>query len=166
MGMSIEQGYTPGALGRVVELHGTYYGLQWGFGVFFEAKVAVEMAAFLNRFDEGRDGLWTAMDSGRVEGAIVLDGLHGRDQGAHLRWFIVSDASRGTGVGGRLIRSAMTFCRARGYQRVYLWTFQGLDAARHLYEKEGFTLVESRSGKQWGVEVLEQRFECWLSAVG
>jgi hypothetical protein len=32
-------------------------------------------------------------------------------------------------------------------------------AARHLYEKTGFRLVEQRRGSQWGVEVNEQRFE-------
>jgi hypothetical protein len=38
-------------------------------------------------------------------------------------------------------------------------TIEGLEAARHLYEKYGFHLVEERSGEQWGRRVLEQRFE-------
>jgi len=50
-------------------------------------------------------------------------------------------------------------CRARQYDRVYLDTFEGLVAARHLYEKFGFRLVHERSGTQWGAEVVEQRFE-------
>jgi hypothetical protein len=37
-------------------------------------------------------------------------------------------------------------------------SFEGLGAARHLYEKRGFRLVEQRRGKQWGTEVNEQRF--------
>jgi RimJ/RimL family protein N-acetyltransferase len=53
----------------------------------------------------------------------------------------------------------MDFCRARGYDRVYLWTFEGLDAARHLYEKAGFRLAQQQRGRQWGTEVNEQRFE-------
>jgi hypothetical protein len=28
-----------GAIGRVTELHAAYYAREWGFGVFFEAKV-------------------------------------------------------------------------------------------------------------------------------
>jgi hypothetical protein len=42
---------------------------------------------------------------------------------------------------------------------VYLWTFEGLDAARHLYEKSGFRLALQKRGAQWGAEVNEQRFE-------
>jgi GNAT superfamily N-acetyltransferase len=57
---------------------------------------------------------------------------------------------------------AIDFCRERRYKKVYLWTFAGLDAARHLYEKCGFELVEQSAGNQWGTEVEEQRFELTL----
>jgi len=45
---------------------------------------------------------------------------------------------------------------------VYLWTFKGLNAAKHLYEKNGFKLVKQFKGMQWGTEVNEQRFELSL----
>jgi hypothetical protein len=38
-------GYIPGAIGRVAELHGTYYYKHWGFHLFFESKVAIELSA-------------------------------------------------------------------------------------------------------------------------
>jgi hypothetical protein len=38
-------------------------------------------------------------------------------------------------------------------------------AARHLYEKEGFKLVEEHRGTQWGTAVNEQRFKCCLSGL-
>jgi hypothetical protein len=58
--MQIEIGeYRPGAIGRVTEMHAAYYHRTWGFGLFFEAKVATELAEFLGRFDGG------ATDSGR-----------------------------------------------------------------------------------------------------
>ncbi len=66
---------------------------------------------------------------------------------------------RGTGVGNALLAAAVGFCRARRYDRVHLWTFEGLDAARHLYEKFGFRLVHEQRGTQWGSGVTEQRFE-------
>lgn len=160
--IEITRGYTPGTLGRVAELHGTYYHNHWGFGLFFEAKVAVELSDFLKRYDENRDGFWTARVGGRVEGAITIDGVGADDHGAHLRWFIVSDALRGKGVGARLIDTAMDFCRNKRYPRIYLWTFEGLHAARHLYEKAGFRLIEAHQGRQWGTQVTEQRFECRL----
>ena len=78
---------------------------------------------------------------------------------AHLRWFITSDQTRGSGTGTALLNAALTFCRAQSYARVYLWTFEGLHAARHLYEKAGFHLVHQQRGIQWGTEVNEQRFE-------
>lgn len=161
--IEIARGYVPGAIGRVVELHGTYYHQQWGFGPFFEAKVATELAEFLGRYDESRDGFWITSLEGRVEGSITIDGLHAENEGAHLRWFIMSDVLRGRGVGNRLITSAIDFCRSKDYKRVYLWTFEGLNAARHLYEKAGFTLIEQRRGIQWGTAVNEQRFELRLA---
>jgi GNAT superfamily N-acetyltransferase len=162
MGLEIVKGFVPGVLGRVVELHGTYYARDWGFGLFFEAKMAADMAALANRYDDRRDGLWTVSLAGRVEGAIAIDGLNGATDAAVLRWYIVSDALRGKGCGRRLLATAVVFCRERRYPRVTLWTFAGLDAARHLYEQEGFRLVEERRGSQWGTEVTEQRFETRL----
>ena len=157
--VEIHRGFVPGTIGSVTEMHGTYYHAHWGFGSFFESKVAGEMAEFIGRYDEKRDGLWIALRNKRVEGSIVIDGIHAREEGAHLRWFIVSDAFRGRGIGGRLIRRALEFCRQKAYERVYLWTFEGLHPARHLYEKSGFQLTEEHPGTQWGREVLEQRFE-------
>ena len=160
--VEIISGYVPGSIGRVAELHGTYYHDNWEFGLFFEAKVATDLSEFLSRFDKMRDGFWTAVMNGRVEGHITIDGIHAVDEGAHLRYFIVSDALRGKGIGSRLINTAMDFCRQAGHKRVYLWTFEGLYPARHLYEKAGFALVEQRVGSQWGTRVNEQRFELLL----
>jgi GNAT superfamily N-acetyltransferase len=161
--VEIESGYVPGSIGRVAELHGIYYHNHWHFGLFFESKVAVELSEFLKRFDGRRDGFWTVSMNGRVQGAIAIDGIHAQQKGAHLRWFIVSDALRGKGAGNRLLDTAVEFCRRRGYHKIYLWTFGGLGAARHLYKKAGFRLVEAHTGTQWGTQVNEQRFEYVLT---
>jgi GNAT superfamily N-acetyltransferase len=158
--IDIVAGYVPGAIGRVAELHGTYYHRHWNFGLFFEAKVATELSEFLKRFDARRDGFWTAVAQGRIEGAIAIDGIHGESKGAHLRWFIMSDAYRGKGTGNRLIDAAIRFCRNQGYPKIHLWTFEGLLPAKHLYEKAGFKLVQAHKGTMWGTEVNEQLFEC------
>ncbi len=161
--VEIVNGYSAGAIGRVVELHGAYYHTHWGFGAFFEAKIARELAEFFGRYNSRRDAFWTAAVSGRIEGTITIDGAQAHDEGAHLRWFIVSDALRGKGVGKRLIHAAVEFCRRNQHPCVYLWTFEGLQAARHLYEMAGFQLVEQHRGTQWGTEVIEQRFELSLT---
>ena len=150
--------YIPGAIGRIAELHAIYYSREWGFGKFFEAKVATELAEFVSRLDPSRDGLWTVSLENRVQGAIAIDGIKAETDGAHLRWFILSSVLTGQGFGNLLIDRAMTFCREKAYKKVYLWTFKGLNTARHLYEKHGFTLAEEFEGNQWGTTVIEQNF--------
>ncbi|UUX94380.1 N-acetyltransferase [Aquabacterium sp. J223] len=158
MPATLSEGYAPGCIGRIAALHASYYARASGFGVEFEAKVATELSRFCLRCVPGRDGLWLARET-EVEGSIVIDASHVEAEGAHLRWFITSDALRGQGVGRRLLAQAMDFCDARGYRKVFLWTFEGLDAARHLYEGHGFRLVDQREGTTWGRRVNEQRFE-------
>lgn len=158
----IVNGYVPGAVGRIVELHGAYYAAHWGFGAFFEARMARELAEFIDRFDQKRDGLWTAASEGRIAGSIAIAGSRTGDESAHLRWFLLDESSRGRGTGRRLLDEALAFCRRCGHRRVSLWTFAGLDAARRLYEHAGFVLAEEQRGTQWGAEVTEQRFELHL----
>lgn len=155
----ISMDYIPGAIGRMAELHGTYYHQNWGFGLFFEAKVATELSEFLSHLDGTRDGFWTFSKNGLIEGGITIDGTKVATEGAHLRWFILSPEVRGQGFGNRLMEEAISFCRKNGYGRIYLWTFEGLHPARHLYEKFGFKLVLQNEGTQWGTKVIEQKFE-------
>jgi GNAT superfamily N-acetyltransferase len=162
MDVIISSGYVPGAIGKITELHATYYSQKWNFGLYFESKVATGLSEFLNRFDANRDGFWLAKLDGEIVGSIVIDGIKADSDGAHLRWFIVSTELASQGIGGLLIREALEFCRKSGYPRVYLWTFQGLDPARHLYEKHGFRICKEHEDTQWGVTVLEQMFELRL----
>ena len=87
-----------------------------------------------------------------------IDGSRAEDEGAHLRWFITSDRLRSQGLGKQLLRHALDFCDRQGYRRVHLWTFAGLEAARHLYESHGFRLHHQSPGSQWGRLVQEQQF--------
>ena len=162
MNTAIVSNYLPGALGRITELHASFYHRHAGFGLHFESKVACELAEFLRRYDDKRDHLWLAVADGQIEGSIVIDGIHAHTKGAHLRWFILSERLRGSGMGNALVSLAVEFCRTRHYRDTYLWTFEGLHAARHLYEKNGFRLVAQQPGAQWGQLVNEQRFELSL----
>ncbi len=159
----IESGYKPGSIGRIAELHATYYHTHWRFGVYFEAKVATELSEFLQRYNESCDKLWVAIANDRIEGSVVIDGIHAKSEGAHLRWFIISESLRSMGVGRMLIRKAIDFCESKGHKRIYLWTFEGLNAARFLYEEAGFQLIKQQSGVQWGIKVNEQCFELILA---
>lgn len=134
------RGYQPGALGRIVEMHGAYYAANWDLGLYFEVKVATEFAAFLARFDPDHDGAWFAYAGETLVGGIFIDGSDAEGEGARLRWFILDPAYQGQGIGSRLVATALSFCDEKGFRRVYLTTFAGLQTARHLYEKHGFRL--------------------------
>ncbi len=158
---TVSEGWRAGAIGDVAGCHARYYAAAWGFGAYFEIKVASELAAFVDRYDPARDLLLTAYEADRFLGSIVIDGSdpelppgHG-----HLRWFIMSDEARGRGVGGALMARAMAFLEGAGFASCYLTTFAGLDAARRLYERHGFRLVSEQAAQSWGTEVREQRFE-------
>lgn len=161
MRWTITSGYTPGCIGRIAQLHAEYYHPLVGFGLPFESRVARELAQFCERFNPAQDGLWLVRDAATqtVHGSIAIDGSQAATRGAHLRWFITSNALRGQGLGRALLHQAMDFCQQQGYAHVYLSTFEGLHAARHLYEAAGFELTHQALGQQWGVQVNEQIFE-------
>jgi GNAT superfamily N-acetyltransferase len=156
----LHRGWRPGLLGDVVALHARYYAASWGFGPFFEAKVAGGMADFAARYDPARDLILSTDDGGRTTGSITVDGSDPAltDGLLHLRWFILDDATWGRGAGRALFDESLAFARASGRAGIYLWTFAGLDAARRLYDRAGFRLVEEHAGDTWGTRVTEQRF--------
>lgn len=151
-------GYTTTLLARVTEMHAVYYSINFEFGSIFERKVAAEMAEFLGRLNNPANLTLHAKLNGRIVGAVSIDGEDLGDGIAHLRWFIIDDAARGRGIGRTLIKHAMAHVDSYRYVQTQLWTFRGLDAARHLYEKFGFILDGEQRGKQWGTEVTEQKF--------
>ncbi len=151
-------GYVPGALGRVTELHAAWYHEHWGFDLYFESMVATELAEFLGRLDEKRDGFWVAHLERRIVGSVSIDGSLADTEGARLRWFILEPGHQGRGIGRLLMETALEFCREAGFRKVFLWTFAGLDAARHLYERHGFKLSVEHPDDQWGKTVTEQMF--------
>ena len=153
------QGYYPGVIGKITELHGVYYYENWGFDVTFEAQVGRELAEFVARFNEKRDGLWVATRHGVFAGSIAIDGVDAVQDGARLRWFIVDPQFQKTGVGRKLIALAIEFCVQQGFPGVYLWTFKGLESARRLYESVGFQLCEESRVAQWGQTIMEQKYE-------
>jgi N-acetylglutamate synthase-like GNAT family acetyltransferase len=137
--------YVPGAIGRIAELHGNYY----------------------NKF-------WVASVKNKIIGSIAIAGDQKKKNEARLRFFIISPDYQGLGVGNLLMEKAISFCKDSGFKEVYLTTFAGLDAAKHLYEKFttfagldaakhlyekwGFKLIEEKEDTTWGVVVKEQLF--------
>jgi DNA-binding MarR family transcriptional regulator/GNAT superfamily N-acetyltransferase len=151
-------GYRPGVVGRCAELHATYYARTVGFGAAFEAKVAGGMAEFVQRLASPRNRLWSALDGETIVGTVAIDGEDLGGNVAHLRWFIVADGYRGSGIGRKLLAEAVAFCDAQAFAEIRLWTLAGLEAARQLYLAQGFALAEEWLGDQWGKPIAEQRY--------
>ncbi len=150
-------GYYPGVIGRITELHATYYHDNWNLDVSFETQVGRELSEFIEHFHPERDGLWIAKMSGSFAGSAAIGGSEVK-RDARLRWFIVAPEFQGHGIGKELLRVAISFCREKKFKTVHLWTFQGLDRARTLYESEGFILSKEKVIHQWGIDLTEQMF--------
>ena len=156
--VTLHQGYVPGLIGQVASMHASYYSKHSGFGAAFEALVAGGMAEFVPRLENSKNATWYATKRGAIVGSVTIDSEDLGDNIAHLRWFIVDDGLRGAGLGRRFMQVVVDFCDAQKFDETHLWTFQGLDAARKLYEAFGFVLAEEQAGDQWGKEVIEQKF--------
>lgn len=141
-------GYRPGALAKMLALHMDYYGREWGFGKKFETYCAAGMATFFETFSPEKD-LFLAAWSGNdvLRGTVVIQGRG--DNKAQLRWFVVDPCFQGQGLGRTLLEAAMTFCREKGVDEIFLSTFAGLEASRNLYESAGFKLMEEKTGDPW-----------------
>ena len=77
--------------------------------------------------------------AGRVVGGGGIAALAGADPGVcELRKMYLLPEARGRGHGRRMLEHCLTAARALGYQRCYLETLTGMDAAMHLYSLAGF----------------------------
>jgi GNAT superfamily N-acetyltransferase len=156
---TFHEGYRPGVIAEVLGLEMAYFAQNWGFGRQFEAKLAADMGTFFARYDDTRDLFIGAVDeNNRLIGTVTIDGIDASGRGAQLRWFVVDPASQGHGVGGALMERVDAFLRERVYRRTFLTTFDGLEAARRLYERFGFHLVTEEAADPWSGDVGMQTF--------
>jgi GNAT superfamily N-acetyltransferase len=147
----------PGDLGMVVHLHGVLYAREYGLDTTFEPYVARPLADFVL---SGSGRLWVAEDGDRMVGSIAL--VDAEDGVGQLRWFLVVPEARGTGLGRRLLDAALAYARERGLSRIFLWSFADLTAALRLYERAGFKVTETKTGRVWGAERTEVRMDLAL----
>lgn len=162
-GFRVRHDLRPGDVGRIAERHGVLYAEEHGFDVKFEAYVAGPLAEAVCRAGP-RERIWIAEDeAGRFRGCIAI--VSATPETAQLRWYLVEPAARGRGLGTRLLDGAVSFAAAQGYRSVILWTVGALTAAARRYVAAGFAKVEERPGRQWGVDVVEEKWERILAPV-
>ncbi|MDB5036103.1 MAG: GCN5-related N-acetyltransferase [Chlorobi bacterium] len=156
---TIRHAIRPGDIGSIVHLHGILYAREYNFDATFEAYVAGPLAEFVISGTD-RDRIWIAERNGRLAGCIAIVAAS-TDQ-AQLRWFLVDPSARGLGLGKRLLGDAVAFCRERNYRSIILWTVGALTTAGGLYRAAGFHKTEQHATHQWGVDVVEEKYEMSL----
>jgi N-acetylglutamate synthase-like GNAT family acetyltransferase len=158
--MLIRTEIKPGDIGYIIHLHGVLYAQEYNLDHTFEGYVAAGLGNFAKSFDKRKDRLWLAEEGGRIVGSIAIAGQ--ADFTAQLRWFLVDPQARGSGLGGRLLRHSVEFCRGRNFRSVFLWTLSDLKAAAHLYQQAGFRRTEQKTHEIWGATRTEERYDLAL----
>ncbi len=133
---------------------------EYGWTAPFEGLCAQIVADFANKNDPARERCWIAERGGENVGTVML--VKDSEEVARLRLLLVDPKGRGLGLGARLVDECVRFARAAGYKKITLWTHSILSAARHIYEKAGFTLTTSEPRHSWSKDVVAEFWDMEL----
>ncbi len=150
----------PGDMGWIVSRHGALYSEEHGWDERLEALCAEIVAAFVRNSAGKRECCWIAERAGENVGSVML--VKESDVVARLRLLLVEPKARGLGIGARLVGECVRFARLARYRKIVLWTHSVLIAARQIYERAGFVLVESWTHSDFGTELVGETWELHL----
>jgi DNA-binding MarR family transcriptional regulator/N-acetylglutamate synthase-like GNAT family acetyltransferase len=149
-----------GDFGWIVSAHGRLYAEEYDWADGFEGLVAQIVADFVNNYDAKRERCWIAEMDGENVGCVMV--VKDSDEVARIRLLLVDPKGRGLGLGTKLVDECIAFARAAGYRKMTLWTHSVLTAARHTYEKAGFTLTSSEKKRSFGADVVAEYWDMEL----
>lgn len=160
-GSVIIRSYKKGDIDYIIERHRELYDKEFGFSSEFADYVEKYVKEFDKNHDEARENIWIAEADGKRVGMIAI--VKAGAETAQLRWFLIEPEMRGKGLGHRLMKTAVDFCKGKGYRHVFLWTVEILEAARHLYQVYGFVPTETVPNDTWTDGVInEERWDLYL----
>ncbi len=148
--------YRPGDPSLVCYFQYKLYEKQYHFNGLYEKEMLGGMAELYD--DPDGSQMWVAELHGKIVGDMAVI-KRGHDK-AQLRWFGVDMDLQGQGLGNKLLKTAMDFCREKGYIHLTLSTLDLLKPARHLYAKFGFRKTKSEPYNEWD-ETKDMRQEVW-----
>jgi GNAT superfamily N-acetyltransferase len=144
-------------LSRQLALYKSEYGFT---SDVWNAYLTEGVQTFVTCFDPEKDCMYILEDRGIPSGCVAV--THTDAATAQVRFFFLEPALRGRGFGTMLMDRAIDFCKKKSYERVFLWTFSTLMAARHLYRSRGFRITETQENTDWGEKILEERWDLAL----
>jgi DNA-binding MarR family transcriptional regulator/GNAT superfamily N-acetyltransferase len=150
----------PGDMGWIVSRHGALYGEEYGWDERLEALCAEITAAFVRNYDPKRERCWIAERDGENVGSVLL--VKDAEEVARLRLLLVEPKARGLGIGARLVEECVRFAREARYKKITLWTHSVLTAARHIYEQNGFKLVDTKTHDEFGKTLVGETWDLEL----
>lgn len=141
----------------IIKKHAELYSAEYGFDATFEDYVAAAVDKFCQTYDPKKENIWVVKVNGALAGCIAI--VKAAEKTAQLRWFLVDRNFRGQGLGKKLMRAAINFCKDNEYELIYLWTVDKLIPARLLYQSFGFRLTETIEHDLWGQHLVEERWD-------
>jgi putative acetyltransferase len=98
-------------------------------------------------YAEPRSAYFVVERNGIVEGGGGVAPLAGADAGTcELRKMYFLPSLRGHGAGSALMTRCLDAARGFGFERCYLETLTGMNAAMRLYERSGFRRIDTPMG--------------------
>ena len=158
--INIRTDLKPGDIGFVTYMHGKLYSIEYGYGLSFESYVANGFHEFVSNHNAEKDAVWVCEHDEKIVGFLLL--MDRGNNSAQLRFFILSPAYRGIGLGKKLLEKFVEHLHAKGYHHAFLWTTNEQQAAARLYERAGFRLTEEKESTSFGKDLVEQRYDLFL----